>query len=122
MCHARAAILRLRSGPFSVDTLVHAEQFLGLDGERSITAPVAVCDSPHGRPDRRCGQTSNVCSGSKAVLGASLSDLRFTPDEQTSASASIRSEKFQKRTSIPLLLDHLDGKAAWPRTYFSVEP
>jgi hypothetical protein len=28
MCHARAAILRLRSGSFSVDTLVHAEQFL----------------------------------------------------------------------------------------------
>src|SRR5258706_16353672 len=26
-------ILQLRSGPFSVDTLVHAEQFLGLDGE-----------------------------------------------------------------------------------------
>ena len=25
-------ILRLRSGPFSVDTLGHAEQFLGLDG------------------------------------------------------------------------------------------
>src|SRR6185312_9672090 len=35
MCHARAAILRLRSGPFSVDTPVHAEQFLGLDGEGS---------------------------------------------------------------------------------------
>jgi hypothetical protein len=26
-------ILRLRSGPFSVDTLVHAEQFPGLGGE-----------------------------------------------------------------------------------------
>ncbi len=25
-------ILRLRSGPFSVDSLVHAEQFLALDG------------------------------------------------------------------------------------------
>ena len=43
-------ILRLRSGPFSVDTLVHAEQFLGLNGEGSITAPAAVRDSPHGRP------------------------------------------------------------------------
>jgi hypothetical protein len=32
-------ILRLRSGPFSVDTLGHAEQFLGLDGA-SITKPV----------------------------------------------------------------------------------
>jgi hypothetical protein len=32
-------ILQLRSGPFSVDTLVHAEQFLGLDGKGSITAP-----------------------------------------------------------------------------------
>jgi hypothetical protein len=28
-----------------VDTLVHAEQFLGLDGEGSITAPAAVCDA-----------------------------------------------------------------------------
>src|SRR5258706_16156990 len=51
MCHARAAILRLRSGPFSVDTLVHAEQFLGLNGEGSITAPAAVCDSS-SRPSR----------------------------------------------------------------------
>ena len=40
-----AVILRLRSGPFSVDTLVHAEQCLGLDGEGSITAPAAACDS-----------------------------------------------------------------------------
>jgi hypothetical protein len=30
-------ILRLRSGPFSVNTLVHAEQFLGLDGGGSVT-------------------------------------------------------------------------------------
>jgi hypothetical protein len=30
MCHARAAILRLRSGPFCVNTSVHAEKFLGL--------------------------------------------------------------------------------------------
>jgi hypothetical protein len=28
-------ILRLRGGLFSVDTLVHAKLFLGLDGERS---------------------------------------------------------------------------------------
>src|SRR6266498_5376163 len=35
-------ILQPRSGPFSVDPLVHAEQFLGLDGEGSITAPAAV--------------------------------------------------------------------------------
>src|SRR6266446_3332885 len=40
-----AVISRLRSGPFSVDTLVYAEQFLGLDGEGSITAPAAACDS-----------------------------------------------------------------------------
>jgi hypothetical protein len=33
--------LRLRSGLFSTDTLVHAEQFLGLNGEGSITAPAA---------------------------------------------------------------------------------
>src|ERR1700720_998013 len=57
-------IFKLRSGPFSVDTLVHAEQFLGLEGEGSITAPAAVRDSSHGRQNRRCGQTSNVCSGS----------------------------------------------------------
>src|SRR6266478_5641057 len=56
-------ILRLRSGAFCVDTFVHAEQFLGLDGEGSITAPAAVRDSSHGRPNRICGQTSNVCSG-----------------------------------------------------------
>ncbi len=56
-------ILQLRNGPFSVATRVHAEQFLGLDGEGSITAPAAVRDSSHGRPNRRCGQTS-VCSGS----------------------------------------------------------
>src|SRR5712691_8971234 len=51
MCHARAAILRLRSGPLSVDTPVHAEQFLGLDGKGSITAPAAVRDSFHVRPN-----------------------------------------------------------------------
>jgi hypothetical protein len=34
--------LQLGSGPFSVDTLVHAEQFLGLDDEGSITAPAAA--------------------------------------------------------------------------------
>jgi hypothetical protein len=39
-------ILRLRSGPFFVDTLVHAEQFLGLGvGNGSTTAPAAVRDS-----------------------------------------------------------------------------
>jgi hypothetical protein len=38
-------ILRLGSGPFSVDTLVHAEQSLGLDGECCITAPAAVRDN-----------------------------------------------------------------------------
>src|SRR5258707_5069089 len=48
-------ILRLGSGPFSVDTLVHAEQFLGLDGEGSITAPAAVRDSSHGCPNRKEG-------------------------------------------------------------------
>src|SRR5438132_13021783 len=51
----------LRSGPFSMNTPVHAEQFLGLDGEGSITAPAAVRDSSHGRPNLSCGQTSNVC-------------------------------------------------------------
>jgi hypothetical protein len=38
-------ILQLRSGPFSVDTLVYAEQLLGLDGEGSRTAPAAVRDA-----------------------------------------------------------------------------
>ena len=38
MCHARAAILRLRSGPFCVNTFVHAEQFPGLDGD-AVTIP-----------------------------------------------------------------------------------
>src|SRR3984885_3938564 len=47
-------ILRLRSGLFSVDTLVHAEQLLGLAGEGSITTPAAVRDSSHGRSNRRC--------------------------------------------------------------------
>src|ERR1700742_2569980 len=51
MCRARAANLRLRSGRLSVDTSVHAEQFLGLDGEGSIAAPAAVRDSYHGRPN-----------------------------------------------------------------------
>jgi len=46
----------------SVDTLVHAEQFLGLDGEGQLTAPAAVRDSSHGRPNRKCSQRSNVCS------------------------------------------------------------
>ena len=45
-------ILRLRSGPFSVDTLAHVKQFLGLDGEGSITAPAAVRDSSYGRLNR----------------------------------------------------------------------
>jgi hypothetical protein len=88
MCHARAAILRLRSGPFSVDTPVHAEQFLGLDGEGSITAPAAVRDSSHGHPNRRCGQTSNVCSGSKADMTARICDVRFTPESGHSPTRS----------------------------------
>src|ERR1700730_11468071 len=35
----------LRSGRFSVDTLVRAEQLFGLDGEATITPPAAACDS-----------------------------------------------------------------------------
>src|ERR1700746_2300804 len=46
-------ILLLRSGPFSVDTLVHAVQFLGSDGERDKTAQAAVRDSSHGCPNRK---------------------------------------------------------------------
>ena len=34
--------------------------------------------------------------GSKAVLGAFLSDVRFTPDEQTSAARLVMSEKCQR--------------------------
>jgi hypothetical protein len=32
-------ILRLRDGPFSVDTHVHAEQVLGVDGEGQYNGP-----------------------------------------------------------------------------------
>src|SRR6185503_12244889 len=46
-------ILQLRTGRFSVDTLVHAVQFPGSDGERSKTAPAAVRDSSHSCPNRR---------------------------------------------------------------------
>ena len=45
------SILQLRSGPFSMDTLAHAEQFLGLDGEGSITASTAVRDSSDVYPE-----------------------------------------------------------------------
>src|SRR6266436_1000886 len=73
-------ILQLRSGPFFVDTLVHTEQFLGLDGEGSITAPAAVRDSSHGRPNRRCCQTSNVrCGCQKAKYSRRTDVFRFTP-------------------------------------------
>jgi hypothetical protein len=41
-------IFQLTSGPFSADTLAHVKQFLGLDGEGSITAPAAVRDSSYG--------------------------------------------------------------------------
>jgi hypothetical protein len=46
----------------------------------------------------------------KAVLGAFLSDVCFTPDEQTSASASIRFEKCHYRKCSGLF-DHLVGAA-----------
>jgi hypothetical protein len=39
MCHARSCDLAAQKRSFSVDTLVHAEQFLGFDGKGSITAP-----------------------------------------------------------------------------------
>jgi hypothetical protein len=48
------------------------------------------------RAERRSPR--EVRSGSKAVHGAFLSDVRFTPDEQTSASASIRSGKCHQLT------------------------
>src|SRR6266404_6139036 len=57
-----AVILRLRSGPFSVDTLVHAEQFLGLDGEGSITAPAAARDSLF---DHLAARTTNAAGISR---------------------------------------------------------
>src|SRR5947208_9788469 len=53
--------------------------FLGSDGEGSITTPVAVCDSSHGRPNRRYGQTSNVCSGSIASFWSSADYFRSSP-------------------------------------------
>jgi hypothetical protein len=70
-------ILQLRSGPFSVDTLVHVEQFLGLDGEDSITAPVAVRDGSHGR------QTEDAAKHPKSGPGQKLSRR---PISRTSAS------------------------------------
>jgi hypothetical protein len=48
---AMAGIPQLRSGPFSMDTLAHVEQFLGLDGESSITAPAALRDSSNVYPE-----------------------------------------------------------------------
>jgi hypothetical protein len=69
-------ILRLRSGLSSVDTLVHAEQVLGLDNEGSIAAPAVVRDSSHGRPNRRCGQTSDVWSGSRLCENAREQRMR----------------------------------------------
>src|ERR1700688_4274338 len=78
-------ILQLRSRLFSVDALVHAERFLGLDGEGSITAPAAVRDSSSGRLNRRCGQTSNVCSGSNSEVTMLSRHVRSTPQEQTSS-------------------------------------
>jgi hypothetical protein len=51
--------------------------------------------------------------GQKRSFGAFLNDVRFTPDEQTSPSASIRSEKCQEEThapqQLPALFDHLAG-------------
>jgi len=52
-------------------------QFLGLDGEGSITAPAAVRDSSHGRPNRRCGQTSNVPLGSRVDGAMARNFLTF---------------------------------------------
>src|ERR1700688_640410 len=72
-------ILQLRSGTFSVGTLVHADQSLGLDGEGSITAPAAVRDSSHGRQNRRCGRTSNVSPGRRPTLWGSLAKAHEPP-------------------------------------------
>jgi hypothetical protein len=54
-------ILRLRSGLFSVDSLVHAEQFLGLDGEGSFplsvkrrSQPLAIPTPLHHDAARHC--------------------------------------------------------------------
>src|ERR1700738_1989762 len=71
-CSMRSVTRSCGSEPvlISVDTLVHAEQFLGLDGEGSITAPAAVRDSSHGRPNRRCGQTSNVCWANRSLVSS----------------------------------------------------
>ena len=72
----RDPILRLRSAAFSVDTLVHAEQFLSLDGEGSVTAPAAVRDSSH------------VGSGSNSDLGAYPSWVRSSPNNRHKATAA----------------------------------
>src|ERR1700738_991476 len=72
-CSMRSVTRSCGSEPvlISVDTLVHAEQFLGLDGEGSITAPAAVRHSSHGRPSRRCGQSYGIDDrpANKSTLG-----------------------------------------------------
>ena len=115
-----AVILRLRSGPFSVDTLVHAEQFLGLDGEGSITAPAAACDSlfdhfaarasnAAGISRPRAIETANVkphltLRAKKAFISADIEMNRCSyPEGAIHAEAS-------KLTARLLVLGHFLGK------------
>jgi hypothetical protein len=75
-------ILQLRSGRFSVDTLVHAERFLGLDGGGSISAPAAVRDSSHGPPNQDAAKhpTSAVGQTRRSNPPLATSDLPRSTD------------------------------------------
>src|SRR4029077_1342300 len=53
-------ILRLRSGPFSVDTLVHAELFLGLDGEAAYRLQPQFAIALTAVQTEDAAKTSNV--------------------------------------------------------------
>src|ERR1700738_2859541 len=95
-CSMRSVTRSCGSEPvlISVDTLVHAEQFLGLDGEGSITAPAAVRDSSHGCPNRTCGQTSNVCWAKRRLF------LAFRPPKLSRRGAEHMTEMTRQMTLV----------------------
>ena len=79
-------ILRLRSGPFCLDILVHAEQFLGLDGEDNIMAPAAVRDS-FSRPSKpKMRPNIHVCCRVKTRKWLGWRGMSVLPRELTSFS------------------------------------
>src|SRR5882757_5512083 len=62
---------------------------LGLDGEDTITAPAAVRDSSHGRPNRRCGQTSNICEVAHRSLRCVTVRLGYSQNDGATISWSV---------------------------------